>query len=233
MFWMMAAQVGMQALSSHSQGKVQAANARASQADDYTKQLLQTQQELKSVQQRMGVQSQNNQAIAKADIQSLINTNYMAGLLNVQRGVQKAATAKSVVGVGKARLNALSSAQTSAAASGTIGASVNAVASDIQQKAGQAILDIGDDWAAQEFNFETQVHNLYEGYRQSQVPVDTSVADLANPAAAPNYVAAPSLGSAIGAAAVNVGGNYLNSLITLDLGKKASRAPVEDRSFMS
>lgn len=232
MVWMAVAGIALSALQGQSSAKNAAANSRAQQADSYTQSLLNTQREIQSISQNMDVQSKNNQAIAKADIQSLVNTNYMMGLLNVQRGLQQQQVARSRTQLGSARLNALAQAETSAAASGTIGASVDAVVSDIHNKVGQAELDLGDQYGIAEMNYESQVHNLYQGYVQSQQSVDVSTPNLPANGAAPNYVQAPSLGNSIAAATINYTANHLAQRMTLGLGA-SKPAPVVDRSFKS
>lgn len=230
MVWMAVAGIALSAMQGQASAKNSAANARAQQANDYTQSLLNTQREIQSLSKQMDVQAKNNGAVAKADIQSLVNTNYMMGLLNVQRGIQQSQAAKSQTAIGSARMNALSQAQVASAASGTIGASVNAVASDIENKAGQAVLDLGDSVSVVDMNYETQVHNLYQGYVQSQRDIDLSMADLPESGRAPGYVSAPSLGNSVVAAGINYTSNYLASQMTLGLGSKNPPAPIEDRS---
>ena len=148
------------------------------QYSQYNQKLLQTKQEMKYLSKAMGVQNDRNTQIAKADVQSLINTNYMAGLAQIQLGQQKKIAAERSTQLGSTRLLALGSAQNARAASGTIGASTQAVARDIDNKIGNALTAVREELGTQDLNMETQVRSLYAGYIQNQKLIDTSTPDF-------------------------------------------------------
>jgi len=146
----------------------------------YNQKLLQTKQEFKYISKAMGVQNERNTQIAKADVQSLINTNYMAGLAQIQLGQQKKLAAERSTQLGGTRLLALGSAQNARAASGTIGASTKAVSRDIDNKIGSALIGVQEELGVQNLNMETQIRNLYAGYLQNQKAIDQSTPDFAD-----------------------------------------------------
>ena len=150
------------------------------QYSQYNQKLLQTKQEMKYLSKAMGVQKDRNTQIAKADVQSLINTNYMAGLAQIQLGKQKKIAAERSTQLGSTRLLALGSAQNARAASGTIGASTKAVARDIDNKIGSALISVQEELGTQNLNMETQIRSLYAGYIQNQKLIDTSSPDFAD-----------------------------------------------------
>lgn len=199
------------------------------QYSQYNQKLLQTKQEMKYITKAMGVQSQRNQQIAKADVQSLINTNYMAGLAQIQLGQQKKLAAERSTQLGSNRLLALGSAQNARAASGTIGASTKAVARDIDNKIGSALIGVQEELGVQNLNMETQIRNLYAGYIQNQKFIDTSSPDFADaipeaPGVSPFVysptVEAPSYSNYFISGAAQAVGSY--ALRRMDLGTGSS-----------
>lgn len=214
--WMYAAGMTLSVLGAGASAKEAEAQQRVQAANQYQQALINQEREYKQIQQSLENQSRQNEAIAKADIQSLINTNYTAGLLNLQRAMQKQQTADDINRIGKTRLQALASAEVSAAASGTIGASVDAVAADIEMKMGEAEINARVQNDMNTMTLDTQLQNLYTDYRYSQVQIDESVPDI--PGIPPQYGAVPvSSGSAMMGAAINYSGNYFASQVGLGL----------------
>lgn len=201
------------------------------QYSQYNQKLLQTKQEMKYLSKAMGVQSDRNTQIAKADVQSLINTNYMAGLAQIQLGQQKKIAAERSTQLGSTRLLALGSAQNSRAASGTIGASTKAVARDIDNKIGSALIGVQEELGTQNLNMETQIRSLYAGYIQNQKFIDTSSPDFADsipeaPGISPFIysptVEAPSYSNYFISGAAQTIGNYAMSRMNLGTKGQAS-----------
>lgn len=219
--WMQAAGMALSVLGAGASAKAAEVQQRVQAANQYQQTLINQEREYKQIQQALANQSKQNNAIAKADIQSLINTNFTAGLLNLQRALQKQQTAGDINRIGKTRLQALASAEVSAAASGTIGASVDAVAADIEMKMGEAELDARVQNDMNTMTLDTQLRNLYTEYRNSQVQIDESVPDI--PGMPSQYGAVSvSAGSAMLGAAINYAGNYLSNYVSLGLGSSSS-----------
>ena len=177
----------LQAKNAQSSSELNQINSAANQSytqyqqySQYNQKLLQTKQEMKYITKAMDVQKQRNEQIAKADVQSLINTHYMAGLAQIQMGQQKKLATERSTQLGSTRLLALGAAQNAQAASGTIGASTKAVARDIDNKIGSALIGVQEELGVQNLNMETQIRNLYAGYIQNQKLMDTSTPDFAD-----------------------------------------------------
>lgn len=137
MFWFALAAIAAQAANSAKQ--TNAANQAASQS--YTDSLKQT--------------NAQNDAILQANTANVIRTGYRVGLQNLQkaRAVQDASQQGydlSVKGV-----EAMGQSQAVAAASGTIGASVDAVQSDIQKKVAET--QIGYDQSFEDMMENAQI----------------------------------------------------------------------------
>ncbi len=217
MVWFAAAGLALSALSAGS-GAASANNqARVQAANQYQQNLIQSEREYKQMQQAMTAQGKQNTAIAKSDIQSLINTNFTAGLMDLQRAMQKQQTASDIASIGKTRLQALASSGLNAAASGTVGASVNAVASDIEMKMGEAEIASYEQNDMNTLTLDTQIRNLYQGYRDSQPTIDTSIPDI--PGLPPkNEPYLQSVGGAMGGALIGGIGNMVLQNAKLNLG---------------
>ena len=219
--WMEAAGMALNVLGAGASAKAAEVQQRVQAANQYQQNLINQEREYKQIQQALTNQGKQNEALAKADIQSLINTNFTAGLLNLQRAMQKQQTASDINRIGKTRLQALASSEVSAAASGTIGASVDAVAGDIELKMGEAEIDARVQNDMNTMTLDTQLRNLYTDYRNSQPMIDTSVPDI--PGLPPKVgVASVSAGSAMLGAAISYAGNIFASQVSLGLGPKVS-----------
>lgn len=212
--WMQAVGLGLSVLGGMSQGKAAEVQQRVQAANAYQQTLINYERELKGIQAGIEQQRKQNNAIAKADLQSLINANFTAGLLNLQRSMQTRQTAADIARLGETKLQALSSAEVASAASGTIGASVNAVAADIKMKVGEAILEQRDQNDMNTLNHQTNLYQLYQNFLDTQQEIDTSTADIPGmpPQGGAVTVSAGQYGLAAG---INYMGDYLMRRMSL------------------
>lgn len=153
--------------------------------------------------------SAENRALSDVNLQNTIRTGYKVGLLNVQRAQAKKAAMQAGVNLSRNALKAMGSAQANAAASGTIGSSVDAITQDIQMRVDEAGAQMGADYAAQEENFDTQLHDiLLSGQDAIRAPGAVNVATTAKA----NHVG---VGEVLGAAAIQTAGSYFSAKMTL------------------
>lgn len=212
--WMQAVGLGLSVLGGMAQGKAAEVQQRVQAANAYQQTLINYERELKGIQAGLEQQRKQNDAIAKADLQSLINANFTAGLLNLQRSMQKRQTAADIARLGETKLQALASAEVASAASGTIGASVNAVAADIKMKVGEAILEQRDQNDMNTLNHQTNLYQLYQNFLDTQQEIDTSTPDI--PGMPPKYGAVTASAGQYGlAAGINYMGDYLMRRMSL------------------
>lgn len=229
MEWTMAAGLALNVLGAGASAGAAKNQQRVQAANQYQQNLISQEREYRQLQQGIANQGKQNAAIAKADLQSLINTNFTAGLLNLQRAMQKTQTASDINRIGKTRLQALASADVSAAATGTIGASVDAVAGDIELKMGEAEIDARVQNDMNTMTLDTQLRNLYTEYRNSQILIDTSVPDI--PGLPPKQGAVPvSVGGAMLGAAIGYAGNIFASGVGLGLGSSSGTSTLGSMS---
>lgn len=110
-----------------------------------------------------GVDAQNkqiakqNKAIVQANVENNIRTGYRVGLLNMQQGQIRKQFVQQGFDRKAAAQQLLSADSANAAASGTIGASVDAVHNEITQKLGEAEAQASEAWDLQLTNFNTQL----------------------------------------------------------------------------
>lgn len=90
---------------------------------------------------------ESNRAIGEANIMNTIRTGYKVGLLNLQTARLKEQAATEGWDVSRKAADALGNAEASAAASGNVGASVDAVSLDIQKKSAEAQIAVDVNWA--------------------------------------------------------------------------------------
>lgn len=112
---------------------------------------------------------EGNEAIIKSNIANTIRTGYRVGLANMQRGLEKRAAVQHGFDITKAGAEALGQVNANAAAAGSVGASVTAVANDIKMKIGeaQAAAQYQDD--VDRANFQTQIEGItFEGGQNVQ-----------------------------------------------------------------
>lgn len=116
-------------------------------------------------------------AAKKANIQTWANAAQAISAVNIQRGIARQQTAQQLFDQSKAASSALGMLSVGTASSGTVGASVQAVASDIQRQSAQAA-------AQTEANFQITDVNL-----------NSSIRDIVNAAGSSmQYAAKPSSG---------------------------------------
>lgn len=231
--WSMLVSTGLSALGGYSSGQVAAANQKIQQAQQFQTNSQRVEYELKSLEKQSILQGKQNEQTATADLNTLLNTNFMAGLINVQRGISRVENVKGKVDVGRQRALALGQSEASAAASGTIGASVDAVKSDVEEKTGRALGQIDKTWEVQEMNYSTQIRNLYTGYEQNQAIIDDTVPDLPKVPYPPKYQKGPSFGQALGGALIQTAGDYLGARMDLGLGKPSYKISPNVQSSLS
>ena len=122
-----------------------------------------------------------NKAIREANTKNMIRTGYEVGMLNVQKGQKLMELQQRRAMVREAELADLSSAQNNAAASGTVGASVDAVLSDVRMQYDKARADISAENEVDALNFNTALHSTIQGgidaLKQSVRP--TGMSDMA------------------------------------------------------
>lgn len=104
--------------------------------------------------------SGETKALKEANVKNAQNTAFRVGLLNVQRAQQKKELQQQKADLGASELQALSSAGNNAAASGTIGASVDAVQTDIQMAYDRQQAMISEENEANAQNFNTELYDL-------------------------------------------------------------------------
>lgn len=84
---------------------------------------------------------------------------YLTGLMNMQLGLTKKQLAQQGADVRSAGLQAKGMLEANAAASGTIGASVEAARSDISSKISQASQTVKDEWEQTQINYNNDLES--------------------------------------------------------------------------
>lgn len=220
------AQAGLGALSSFFGGRAQTYYSRGDQYLQQAQAYANRAAEIEQLTKGMQLQAKQNEAIAKADIQTLINTHMQAALLGVNLSAQKRVAAQNRVAVKRNRTAELGAAMVDAAAAGTIGASVDAVASDIRRQSAVANAAIEDQADVDSFNYQVSVEQLYRSYEQGIPTYDDTLPSSLPPLVMGSVTGrGPSFGQALLGSVANVGMNYLSSRISLGLGPKASPPP--------
>lgn len=155
----------------------------------------------------------DNKVIAQANLQNTIRTAYRTGILNIQRGQAKKKTAELGINLGKQRLAALGQLTANAAAAGSIGSSVDAVASDALMQAEQADASIVEDSRITQTNLDTQLADILQaGQDALRDPARVNVRKAGNPSQiGTKEVLMNSL--------ISTGTAYASAQMTLGLGK--------------
>jgi len=242
MFWM-AAGIGMNILGGVMQNEANSMIAKANYELDLANQALQNQSNKQQVEKAYNrdLKVQNNtlaQLSAANDAQIEANTtntlaaHYKAGLIKLQQGL----AAKQAVGdrqlMKRTAAQALGSANANAAASGTIGSSVDAVAQDIEKTLGEALVQGDEAWAVQSFNYKTALVDNYTNLEQILgsgqnaafvMAPERDTVILQNGVQMPNL---PSAGDIITGGLIQGFGQYATMKANLGLGK----APITDLS---
>lgn len=103
-----------------------------------------------------------NKAISEANLTNTIRSGFRVGILNVQRGQAKQQAVKAGYDVSSRGVQALGQSQANAAASGTTGASVDAVSDDIRRKVDEAQGQIDAGWETTQQNFDQQLNDMVQ-----------------------------------------------------------------------
>jgi hypothetical protein len=162
-------------------------------------------------------QSAQNKAIREANTDNTNRTGFQVGLLNIQRGQKIRQLTQRGADIGQAELQTLSTSSNNAAASGNVGASVDAVRSDAQLQFERARGDLQLDNEIEAFNYNTALHDLIQGGQDKLV----------------DYVKAtgPSDGAILGNALISVAGTYASSRMSLGLGNAPTAQAQPTASF--
>lgn len=151
-----------------------------------------------------------NQAIIKANVANTIRTGYRVGLANMQRGLQKKQAVQHGFNISKAGVEALGQVNANAAAAGSIGASVDAVANDVKMKVGEAQAAAQDQNEIDAENFKTQIAGIV-----------TEGLDTVQGATKSNAQSASSIwGGALASGVSQFTSSYLTSKMNLGVGAK-------------
>lgn len=155
-----------------------------------------------------------NQAIAKHNMSQIVRNHYVAGMREMQFGLQKRQMAQEGFETGKAALTAVGSVTANQAASGTVGHSADAVVQDIEMKLGEAQAVQGDNFEMAVLNYNNELDaqrmNALNEVVQEQQFVDKS---NRNP-----------WRDALIQGAMQLGGDYFRNQMRLGLGPKAPAA---------
>ena len=154
-----------------------------------------------------------NEAIIKANVANTIRTGYRAGLLNMQRGLSRRMAQQKGFEQTKEAGAALGAVTANQAASGTIGASADAVAQDVRMKLGEAQAAQQDENELMELNFDTQLHELVQ---QGQDAVQS-------PAKVKLQSSGDIRGNALLAGLTTFGSMYASGKFNLGLGNSGSK----------
>lgn len=159
--------------------------------------------------ERAADENAQNQAIAEANGKNFRRSLLRTGMLNVQRAQQKQQLEQKKADASTGELQALGSSSVNAAASGTVGSSVDAVQSDIQMQFDTVRAQISqeNELAAQDFN--TSLYDMLEGTRDSMQSVR-----------AISKVGKYSLLSSITSGVIAAGSAYAGAKMDLGLGTK-------------
>lgn len=155
----------------------------------------------------------DNKAISEANLQNTIRTGYKVGLLNVQRAQAKKAALQQGINLSRSVLQLTGAATANAAASGTVGSSVDAVITDINMREGETLAQMDADYVVQSDNFDTQLHDLLmSGMDQLQSADNASV----RKATKPNDIG---FGEVLANGVIAGASRYISDNMTLGLGK--------------
>ncbi len=115
-----------------------------------------------------------NSARATANLENAVRAGYLAGLVNLQEGQYKKDAARQGFLASASASEALGQVNANAAAAGSIGASVDAVAQDIDMRLGEMQARQLEDLSMQELNFDTQRRDIQMGADGNTVQMVTA-----------------------------------------------------------
>lgn len=151
---------------------------------------------------------EGNEAIIKANIANTIRTGYRVGLANMQRGLQKRQAIQQGFDISKAGIDALAQVTANAAASGSVGASVDAVAQDVKMKVGEAQAAAQEQADIDLANFKTQIEGItFEGGQNIQEGIESKAQSSSD-----------IWSGALFAGVTSFAGSYMKSKMQLGLG---------------
>lgn len=246
MLWM-AAGVGMNILGGVMQNEAQTKIAWANYELDLANQSLQNQialsqseksynQALKVTNNQLAQISAANDAQIEANTTNTLAAHYRAGLIKMQEGIAKKQAAADRHLMKRTAAQALGAVNANAAASGTIGASVDAVAQDVERNLGEALVQADEAWDIQAMNYRTALIDNYTnlqnmlGSGQNAAFVMTPERDMVyqqNGVQMPNL---PSAGDIIMGGLIQGFGQYAAMKTQLGLGNSGQLAPIVDMS---
>lgn len=176
---------------------------------------------LNAANQTLGAAKQtlaDNTAIIKANVANTVRTGYRVGLANMQRGLQKRQNIQHGFDITKAGVDALGQSSANAAAAGSIGSSVDAVAQDIQMKVGEATASLANKAETDAANFNTQIESLVtEGNMALQSGREVGISATVNTSAGGVSVG----GAALLAGVSSFASNYYSNKMSLGVGSSA------------
>lgn len=164
-----------------------------------------------------------NKAIGEANLTNTIRTGYKVGLLNVQQAQSKKLALEKGFDTSVQGKQALGATTANAAASGTIGNSVDAVVSDIQSKIGEANIQQISDFAVETQNFETMLHDILT---QGQDSLQSGHNIHVRSPKAPQLIGT---GDILAGAVLKAGSKYASDYMSLGLG--STSRPVRMKTF--
>jgi hypothetical protein len=169
-------------------------------------------------QERLGWEENTaqNKAIGEANLQTTIRTGYKVGLANLQRAQAKKLAIANGTDLTKNKLKVLGAATANAAASGNVGASVDAVLQDIEQQSFEAVSNRDADYEVQSANFDTQLHDILmsgqdalKSSAKANVQQGTAYTQISDTEVLVN-------------SAIEIGSQYLGAKMQLGLGQKSA-----------
>ncbi|BAN92351.1 internal virion protein [Ralstonia phage RSB3] len=156
---------------------------------------------------------ENNEAIGEANTTNMIRAGYKAGILQLQTARLKEQAAQEGYLVSKSADEALANVESNAAASGTVGNTVNTVAQDVKKKSDEAQIAVDINWY---HTLENQNDELAQLVQESQ-DAQQSVQHVPDISSVGTVTAAPV--NALGNAAGAVLSMYASSKMSLGNGK--------------
>ena len=162
------------------------------------------------------------EAIVRERLNKTVSNSYSTAFAQMQLSLQKRQLAQQKADVSAAALAAKGAVQTEVAASGSIGASVQAVASDIEQKAAQAADGLSAEFENALLNYNNELEMMVLNTDQSTPQIRKA------------YYDGPSAGQMLGAAALSglaqFASGYALRRMNLGLGTPAGQPSVPSSS---
>ena len=154
----------------------------------------------------------DNRAIQEATLLNTFRTGDRSGILAIQRAQGRQAAVDAGLSVGQAEASLTGAVTANAAAAGTIGPSVDAVADDIRMKANDARARNMQDFLQGEENFDTQLHDILT---QGEDVLRSSVKTRVRQAQDAQYIDTTEV---LAGTLINTAGSYISSKMSLGLG---------------